>query len=129
MNRNLHSPTKLTEFARDFDAEPETFLTKFVNKITNAYNTGYNTVNIVPQNVVSVSGSSSNSPLHVSRSNSDQFVTAGQQSPTIEPSNTILIADTNEPIGEHKSTTPTPTSSESVSIDDSGEKVESQFSL
>lgn len=49
MNRNLHSPTKLTEFARDFDQEPETFLTKFVNKLTNAYNSGYNTVNIAPQ--------------------------------------------------------------------------------
>lgn len=49
MNRNLHSPTKLTEFARDFDHEPETFLTKFVNRITNAYNTGYNTVNVVSQ--------------------------------------------------------------------------------
>lgn len=48
MNRNLHSPTKLTEFARDFDIEPDTFLAKFVNKITNAYNSGYNTVNVVP---------------------------------------------------------------------------------
>lgn len=48
MNRNLHSPTKLTEFARDFDIEPDTFLTKFVNKITNVYNSGYNTVNVVP---------------------------------------------------------------------------------
>lgn len=48
MNRNLHSPTKLTEFARDFDIEPDTFLAKFVNKITNVYNSGYNTVNVVP---------------------------------------------------------------------------------
>lgn len=48
MNRNLHSPTKLTEFARDFDTEPDTFLMKFVNKINNAYNSGYNTVNVVP---------------------------------------------------------------------------------
>lgn len=48
MNRNLHSPTKLTEFARDFDIEPDTFLAKFVNKITNAYNSGYNSVNVVP---------------------------------------------------------------------------------
>lgn len=48
MNRNLHSPTKLTEFARDFDIEPDTFFTKFVNKITNVYNSGYNTVNVVP---------------------------------------------------------------------------------
>lgn len=48
MNRNLHSPTKLTEFARDFDIEPDTFFSKFVNKITNVYNSGYNTVNVVP---------------------------------------------------------------------------------
>lgn len=48
MNRNLHSPTKLTEFARDFDIEPDTFFAKFVNKITNVYNSGYNTVNVVP---------------------------------------------------------------------------------
>lgn len=48
MNRNLHSPTKLTEFARDFDIEPDTFFARFVNKITNVYNSGYNTVNVVP---------------------------------------------------------------------------------
>lgn len=118
MNRNLHSPTKLTEFARDFDAEPETFLTKFVNKITNAYNSGYNTVNVVPQNVVHVSGSS-NSPLHLT----DNFVTSAQQSLTTESSNPILVTEANEPASEHKSTTPTPTSSESISIDESGEKV------
>lgn len=125
MNRNLHSPTKLTEFARDFDAEPETFLTKFVNKITNAYNSGYNTVNIVPpQNIVNVSGSSSNTPLHVSRSNSDHCVTAEQHSPTSESINPTLVTETNELIvSEQKSTTPTPTTSDSISIDDSGEKV------
>lgn len=125
MNRNLHSPTKLTEFAREFDAEPETFLTKFVNKITNAYNSGYNTVNIVPpQNVVNVSGSCSNTPLHVSRSNSDQCVTSGQQSPTIESVNPTAVTESIDSIiSEHKSTTPTPTTSDSISIDDSGEKV------
>lgn len=48
MNRHLHSPTKLTEFARDFDEEPETVFSKIVNKLHNAYNTGYNTVNEIP---------------------------------------------------------------------------------
>uniref|UniRef100_A0A6B2EHR2 1-phosphatidylinositol-3-phosphate 5-kinase n=1 Tax=Phlebotomus kandelakii TaxID=1109342 RepID=A0A6B2EHR2_9DIPT len=48
MNRNLHSPTKLTEFARDWDEEPETLLSKFVTKITNAYNASYNSVNVAP---------------------------------------------------------------------------------
>lgn len=37
--------TKLTEFARDFEEEPETFFGRFVNKIHNAYNQSYNTVN------------------------------------------------------------------------------------
>lgn len=48
INRNLHSPTKLTEFARDFENEPDTFLNKVVQKITNAYNSSYNSVNINP---------------------------------------------------------------------------------
>lgn len=48
MNRHLHSPTKLTEFARDFDEEPETVFSKIVSKLHNAYNTGYNTVNEIP---------------------------------------------------------------------------------
>lgn len=55
MNRNLHSPTKMTEFAREFDEEPVTYFSKFVNKLTNAYNNGYNTVNIAPsQSVVNI---------------------------------------------------------------------------
>lgn len=44
-NQNLHSMTKLTEFARDFEEEPETLFGRFVNKIQNAYNQSYNTVN------------------------------------------------------------------------------------
>lgn len=123
MNRNLHSPTKLTEFARDFDTEPETFLTKFVNKITNAYNSGYNTVNVVPQqNVVNISGSS-NTPLHVSRSSSENCVVSLQHSPTVESTNQTLTTELNVPISEQKSTSPTPTTSDSISIEDSGEKV------
>lgn len=55
MNRNLHSPTKMTEFAREFDEEPVTYFSKFVTKLTSAYNNGYNTVNIAPsQSVVSL---------------------------------------------------------------------------
>lgn len=45
LNQNLHSMTKLTEFARDFEEEPETLFGRFVNKIQNAYNQSYNTVN------------------------------------------------------------------------------------
>lgn len=44
-NQNLHSMTKLTEFARDFEDEPETLFGRFVNKLQNAYNQSYNTVN------------------------------------------------------------------------------------
>lgn len=44
-NQNLHSLTKLTEFARDFENQPETLLSRFVNKIQNAYNHSYNTMN------------------------------------------------------------------------------------
>ncbi|KAL9891944.1 1-phosphatidylinositol 3-phosphate 5-kinase fab1 [Glossina fuscipes fuscipes] len=45
MNQNLHSLTKLTEFARDFEEQPDTLLSRFVNKIHHAYNQSYNTVN------------------------------------------------------------------------------------
>lgn len=129
MNRNLHSPTKLTEFARDFDAEPETFLTKFVNKLTNAYNSGYNTVNVPNQSVVIVgSSSSSSSPVHMSRSNSDYSMNLAQHSATVESSSPTVTTPTNEPITrEQKSSTPTPTTttttSDSNSNDDPGEKV------
>lgn len=50
MHKNLHSPTKLTEFARDWEEEQDdTLIGKLVTKLTNAYNTGYNTVNVAPQ--------------------------------------------------------------------------------
>uniref|UniRef100_A0A1I8PLT5 1-phosphatidylinositol-3-phosphate 5-kinase n=1 Tax=Stomoxys calcitrans TaxID=35570 RepID=A0A1I8PLT5_STOCA len=44
-NQNLHSMTKLTEFVRDFEDEPETLFGRLVNKFQNAYNQSYNTVN------------------------------------------------------------------------------------
>lgn len=48
MNRNLHSSTALTEFARDFDEEPETMFSKFVTKFTTGiYNSGSSTSNLV----------------------------------------------------------------------------------
>lgn len=61
-NQNLHSLTKLTEFARDFENQPETLLGRFVNKIQNVYNHGYNTVNeISSNNTTSNTGNPSNS--------------------------------------------------------------------
>lgn len=48
-NRNLHSLSKLTEFARHVDEgdcdESSTLFASFINKIQNAYNQSYNTVN------------------------------------------------------------------------------------
>ncbi|XP_049318083.1 putative 1-phosphatidylinositol 3-phosphate 5-kinase [Bactrocera dorsalis] len=63
MNQHLHSPTKLTEFARDFeDEETESILGRFVNKIQNVYNQSYNTVNEVAN-----SGADGVSPVQVSK--------------------------------------------------------------
>lgn len=45
MNRNLHSSSKLTEFARTFEAQPETLLNRVVNRITSAYNSSANVPN------------------------------------------------------------------------------------
>lgn len=49
VNRNLHATDVLTEFARDFEDEPETFLTKIVNKVTTVVNTNYNALSSYPQ--------------------------------------------------------------------------------
>lgn len=38
MNKNLHCKTALTEFARDFDEDKDTYISKLVNKITVVYN-------------------------------------------------------------------------------------------
>ncbi|XP_058834896.1 putative 1-phosphatidylinositol 3-phosphate 5-kinase [Topomyia yanbarensis] len=41
MNKNLHTPTSLTEFARDFEEEPSTIFNKLVNRLTTGiYNSG-----------------------------------------------------------------------------------------
>ncbi|KAH8371675.1 hypothetical protein KR093_008430 [Drosophila rubida] len=45
MHQHLHSPSKLTEFARNFEDKPESILNRMVNKIQNVYNQSYNTVN------------------------------------------------------------------------------------
>ncbi|KAH8277660.1 hypothetical protein KR018_003254, partial [Drosophila ironensis] len=44
-HQHLHSPTKLTEFARTFEDKPESLFGRVVNKIQNVYNQSYNTVN------------------------------------------------------------------------------------
>lgn len=50
MNRNLHTQNKLTEFSREFEEEPETLFSKFVSKVSSAYNSNYNTINVIPPN-------------------------------------------------------------------------------
>ncbi|EDW35438.1 GL20634 [Drosophila persimilis] len=37
-HQHLHSPTKLTEFARNFEDKPESLFGRVVNKIQNVYN-------------------------------------------------------------------------------------------
>lgn len=61
MNQHLHSPTQLTEFAREFEEEPDTLFGKIVNRLTNVYNTSYNSVNDVqPGKALTLSGSGVN---------------------------------------------------------------------
>lgn len=45
VHQHLHSPSKLTEFARNFEDKPDTLFGRVVNKIQNVYNQSYNTVN------------------------------------------------------------------------------------
>ncbi|EDW02504.1 putative 1-phosphatidylinositol 3-phosphate 5-kinase [Drosophila grimshawi] len=45
IHQHLHSPSKLTEFARNFEEKPESLFGRVVNKIQNVYNQSYNTVN------------------------------------------------------------------------------------
>lgn len=47
VHQHLHSPSKLTEFARNFEDKPDTLFGRVVNKIQNVYNQSYNTVNDV----------------------------------------------------------------------------------
>lgn len=102
MNRHLHSPTKLTEFARDFEEEPETFFTKFVNKITNVYNTSYNTVNELPITSTSLSSSghghntltvSTSSNLNKNHNNENQSISRTNSSSSVNSSKQSIIGN------------------------------------
>ncbi|KAH8307595.1 hypothetical protein KR044_004302, partial [Drosophila immigrans] len=54
IHQHLHSPSKLTEFARNFEDKPESILNRMVNKIQNVYNQSYNTVNDISSGSSSV---------------------------------------------------------------------------
>lgn len=96
MNQHLHSPHKLTEFARDFEEEPETLLSKFVSKIQNAYNASYNTVNDVP--TVSGTGTSSGptTPTNSQKSTSQSTFYADVESISRNSSSSSLSSAANK---------------------------------
>lgn len=107
MNRNLHSPTKLTEFARDFDVEPETIFTKFVNKISNAYNSGYNSVNEV-QSTSHESGIISGTALTSSLNKSKTTTIKSQKNNHLHEHHNIEEASTSKKVtDENSSNVPT----------------------
>lgn len=98
MNRNLHSPTKLTEFPRDWDDEPTTLITKIKTKITSAYNTGYNIVNGAPAEFEPSSNHSINSPMEEVPSSSATPLPTQPAFVTDEPSSSSSsLPSTSEP--------------------------------
>lgn len=105
INRNLHSPTKLTEFARTFDNEPENFLNKVVNRITGVYNSGYNTVNIVPSSssaMVSPDAGHSAQSLAESLNEEEQSVRSDRQQPEALPdTKSDDVSDANNSPSQH----------------------------
>lgn len=122
MNQHLHSPTKLTEFARDFeDEETDSILGRFVNKIQNVYNQSYNTVNEVVN-----TGADGNALAQVSKScfNADENIDAAGNpciSHESSPNKTINLYKSNE---KSSSTT---TNTKNIIIDKSKNETEKQL--
>ncbi|XP_055916617.1 putative 1-phosphatidylinositol 3-phosphate 5-kinase [Eupeodes corollae] len=116
MNQHLHSPHKLTEFARDFEEEPETFLSKFVNKIQNAYNSSYNTVNDAPTGSTSSGPSTPIAPKPNSQSTfyaEVESISRNSSSSSLSSANKIGNSQTNQD-GSGSTTTTEETTSEST---------------
>ncbi|XP_023294210.2 putative 1-phosphatidylinositol 3-phosphate 5-kinase isoform X2 [Lucilia cuprina] len=111
-NQNLHSMTKLTEFARDFEEEPETLFGRFVNKIQNAYNQSYNTVNDLSSVNPPQSPTSSASPnttksvfyADVNAQPDNSTITRDSSSSSIN-SNVVYQTKSNNIVGESSSNT------------------------
>lgn len=111
-NRNLHSPTKLTEFARNFDTEPDTLLSKFVNKITYVYNSGYNSVNVIPtsspvlniSNSTDVIGTSSqnSTPTHSSQLSLTSSPVQNSPSSSSKHQQPVYNADQTSPVEDNR---------------------------
>lgn len=103
MNRNLHSPTKLSDFTRDFDMN-------FGNKINVYNNSGFNAVNVIPStgggnaaSIINIAGTIattqqpfSNVSIHSTNSSQNQLnsnslnVSAGMQTGTVGGGGHIL---------------------------------------
>ncbi|EDV54978.1 putative 1-phosphatidylinositol 3-phosphate 5-kinase [Drosophila erecta] len=121
-HQHLHSPTKLTEFARNFGDKPESLFGRVVNKIQNVYNQSYNTVNDISSGS---SSSSSSQPVQVvgkSQFFSDSQTpaaeiadvdTSSQHSVRPQPPTTLSIRTNSETRGASTSSTTAAEDSES----------------
>ena len=133
MNQHLHSPTKLTEFARDFeDEETESILGRFVNKIQNVYNQSYNTVNEVAN-----SSADGTSPAQVSKSSfyADESIDAtGNANISYENSNSCInissinVHSPNKTVNMHKNHDKCNSTTKIITIDESKNEMEEQVS-
>ncbi|XP_037956790.1 putative 1-phosphatidylinositol 3-phosphate 5-kinase [Teleopsis dalmanni] len=123
MNQHLHSPTKLTEFARDFEDEPETIFGRFVNKIQNAYNQSYNTVNEAPISTpVQVSKSVFYADSNVA--NTETTNLTNQNPVSVTTSSNITIPQTSKKLSSQVSNDPSTSSATSSSnTDDCSAKI------
>lgn len=122
MNHNLHSPTQLTEFAREFDEEPETLFGKFVNRLTNVYNNSYNSVNdVLPGKSLALSAGGGIESVSYATSP----ITAGPEVSTVQPVVGGSARSSASPVVESsKSSVSGSLASEQASVEDSsGDKV------
>ncbi|XP_034653485.1 putative 1-phosphatidylinositol 3-phosphate 5-kinase [Drosophila subobscura] len=98
-HQHLHSPTKLTEFARNFEDKPESLFGRVVNKIQNVYNQSYNTVNDISSGS---SASPSTGPQSVQVGKSQFYSEA--KTPTVE----VADVEENSTLGSLNSRRPQP---------------------
>lgn len=127
-HQHLHSPTKLTEFARNFEDKPESLFGRVVNKIQNVYNQSYNTVNDISSGTSSSSASAASpspQPVQVGKSQFFADKTEVEASSASRPTTLSLRASS-----ETRSTS-TATSSSATAVEDSeaNERLEALPSL
>lgn len=106
-NKNLHSKTVLTEFARDFEHDSnETVITKIVNKIYEACN------NV---NADLTSASTSSSPTYINKSNNNN-----PDSETISQNDQ---EDAATPLSQSQSSSSSTSKSDIVGVKKDGEEI------